>query len=117
MRILQRIVRLFVLFFCLSGLLAQVGCAKRKSYGAVQFVTNPPGAEIVNLRDDTSLGVSPIIVTWEAEEGKAEYVTVQFRKTGFLEEITRFWVNTRHDSREEAQAEAQPITVELIKRK
>lgn len=114
---LQRVARLVLLFFCLSGMLAQVGCANRKSYGAVKFVTTPPGVEIVNLRDDTSLGISPITVTWESEEGKPEYVTVEMRKTGFREEITSFWVNTRHDSREKAQNEAHPITVELIKRK
>lgn len=114
---LQRIARLLLLFLCLSGMLAQVGCAQRKSYGAVKFITKPPGAEIVNLKDDTSLGVSPIIVTWESEDGKPEYVTVQMRKTGYREEITSLWVNTRHDSRKKAQNEPHPITVELVKRK
>lgn len=114
---LQRITRLFLFFLFLIGMSAQVGCAERKSYGAVKFVTTPSGAEIVNLRDDTSLGISPITVTWEAIDGKPEYVTVQMRKSGYRAEITSFWVNTRHDSREKAQAEAHPITVELIKRK
>ncbi|WP_028582952.1 hypothetical protein [Desulfogranum mediterraneum] len=93
------------------------GCAKQKSYGAVEFTTVPTGAEVVNLRDDATLGTAPLVVTWEAEEGKPEYVTVQMRKSGFREEITSFWVNTRHSSREEAQAQAQQITVEMMPRK
>ena len=101
---------------CLAALLSAMGCSK-KMYGAVKFESTPPGAEVINLRDDATLGQSPTIVTWESSDGKPEYVTIQMRKTGYLEEITSLWVNKRHESREAAQAEAQPIFVELKPRR
>ncbi len=93
------------------------GCSGAKTFGSVKFVTTPAGAEVINLKDDTNMGMTPVLVTWEGNEEKPEYVTVEFRKTGYREEITSFWVNKRHQSREAAASEAQPITVELEKRK
>lgn len=93
------------------------GCGKTKTYGAVKFITMPQGAEVVNLKDDANMGMTPVLVTWEGEDGKPEYVTVEITKRGFQNEITSFWVNTRHENREAAAAEPQPITVELSKRK
>ncbi|MFP7755336.1 hypothetical protein ACLG6S_11920 [Thermodesulfobacteriota bacterium B35] len=92
------------------------GCAGQKTYGAVKFVTRPAGAEVINLKDDSHLGMTPLLVTWEGEDGKPEYVTVEMLKAGYREEITSFWVNRRHKSREAAAAEPQPVTVELKKR-
>ncbi len=92
------------------------GCTSAKTYGSVKFVSTPVGAEVINLKDDTNMGMTPVLVTWEGNEEKPEYVTVEFRKTGYREEITSFWVNKRHDTREAAASSAQPITVELEKR-
>lgn len=93
------------------------GCAKQKTYGAVKFISTPAGAEVVNLRDDATLCTSPCIAVWEGEEGEPEYVTVQMRKTGYREEITSMWVNTRYDSREQAEQQPQDINIELVKRR
>ncbi len=93
------------------------GCAGQKTYGTVKFVSHPPGAEVINLKDDSHLGMTPVLVTWEGKDGRPEYVTVEMIKSGYQEEITSFWVNTRHRSRKEAEAEPQPVTVELKKRK
>jgi hypothetical protein len=107
-----------ILYLAAMGLALQlVGCGSSKTYGTVEFVTIPPGAEVVNLKDDATLGMTPVQVTWEGEDGKPEYVTVEFTKKGYRNDITSFWVNTRHESREAAAAEAQPVTVELKKRK
>ncbi len=113
----QTIGRFTLLLLCLAALLGASGCAKKTMYGAVKFESDPPGAEVINLKDDASLGVSPVVVTWETSDGAPQYVTVQMRKSGYLEDITSFWVNTRHESREDAQNEAQPIFVELKPRK
>ena len=113
----QTIGRFALSLLCLAALLGASGCAKKTMYGAVKFESDPPGAEVINLRDDASLGVSPVVVTWETSDGAPQYVTVQMRKSGYLEEITSFWVNTRHESRETAQNEAQPIFIELKPRK
>ncbi len=100
------------------GVVVQLtGCGSSKTYGAVKFMTMPQGAEVVNLKDDATLGMTPVMVTWEGEDGKPEYVTVEFTKKGYQNEITSFWVNTRHESREAAAVEPQPVTVELEKRK
>ncbi len=111
------VTQLFLTIICLYAIVVSAGCAKQKTYGAVKFQTNPPGAEVINLKDDASFGQAPLTVTWEAEEGAPQYVTVEMRKAGYREEITSFWVNTRHETREQAQEGAQPITVDLIKRK
>lgn len=96
--------------------IAMTGCAKKTTYGAVKFTSAPSGAQVVNLKDDATLGTSPVVVTWEGKESKPEYVTVQMRKTGYREEITSFWVNTRHESREDAEKQAQEISVDMQKR-
>jgi hypothetical protein len=108
----------WAMYLLALGMLIQLtGCGSSKTYGAVQFNTIPDGAEVVNLKDDATLGMTPVVVTWEGEDGEPEYVTVEFIKKGYHREITSFWVNTRHDSREAAATELQPVTVELSKRK
>jgi len=99
-----------------AGLFMLGGCSGTKTFGSVKFVTTPPGAEVINLKDDTNMGMTPVLVTWEGDEKKPEYVTVEFRKTDYREEITSFWVNKRHATREAAASEPQPVTVELEKR-
>ena len=113
---LGRLGHLLLSLGALALLLGSAGCSKTM-YGAVKFESNPPGAEVINLRDDANLGITPVVVTWESDDGQPEYVTVQTRKNGYLEDITSFWVNTRHESREAAQAQAQPIFVELKPRR
>lgn len=101
----------------LGGLIVLTGCGSTKTYGTVEFKTIPSGAQVVNLKDDSNLGMTPVQVTWEGEDGKPEYVTVELTKKGYQNDITSFWVNKRHESREAAVAEAQPVTIELQKRK
>ncbi|MDH3346489.1 MAG: hypothetical protein OEM02_00115 [Desulfobulbaceae bacterium] len=110
LRILVYILAIYSLF--LSG-----GCAWQKTFGAVEFKSKPAGAEIINLGDDSLLGTTPTKVIWEETGGESKKVTVQFRKQGYLERISDVWVNTRHASREEALKKAQPIEVELLKKK
>ena len=105
---------------CLLALGAAVqltGCGQTKTYGAVQFSSVPQGAEVVNLKDDASLGMTPVAVTWESEDSLSEYISVEFIKKGYDREIASFWVNARHKDREAANAEPQPVRVELKKRR
>jgi hypothetical protein len=76
----------------------------------------PSGAEVINLRDDTHLGRTPLLVTWESEDDEVRHATVELRKGGYIEEITSFWVKLRHPSKEAASLEAQPVIIELKKR-
>ncbi len=100
-----------------TAVLQLTACGSSKTYGDVKFMTIPPGAQVVNLRDDANLGMTPVQVTWEGKDGKPEYVTVELTKKGYKNDITSFWVNTRHKTREAAAGEPQPVTVELQKRK
>ncbi len=100
--------------FCYVCLLASCG---QTMYGVVRIESVPQGAEVINLRDDTHLGRTPLFVTWEDENDTAKHATVELRKEGYVEEITSFWVHMRHKSKEAAILEPQPVTVELQKRK
>lgn len=90
------------------------GCSTQQ-YGAVKFSSNPSGAEVVNLKDETVLGTTPVRVLWKGSGGSSEKVTVQFIKNGYFEKIISVWVNKRHASEQDAVAEATEMHAELIK--
>ena len=109
--------KLFFNLFILITLCSLVGCGQTM-YGVAKIESIPRGAEVINLKDDTHLGITPLLVTWENDDGKpAKLATVELRKTGYVEKITSFWVQMRHDTKEEATREPQPVIIELSKRK
>jgi hypothetical protein len=110
-----RIFHTVILFsFCLSAL-TLTGCSSPSTYGAANITSEPPGAEIVNLRDNSQLGTTPARVVWKGEAGTTEKVTLQLRKNGFIDKITSIWINHRHSSEAEARANAIDIKVDLEK--
>ncbi len=101
----------FVLLFALGG------CGQTM-YGVAKIDSIPPGAEVINLKDDTHLGMTPLLITWESDDGKAaKHATIELRKTGYVEKITSFWVQMRHKTKSDAAKEPQPVSIELSKRK
>ncbi len=96
--------------------LGSLAACSQKMYGVVKVETIPPGAEVINLKDDTHLGMTPLLVTWESDNDEAKHATVELRKAGYIEEITSFWVTMRHTTKADAIQEPQPVTVELKKR-
>lgn len=94
--------------------LLTVGCAGQK-YGAANITSEPAGAEIINLKDETNLGSTPAKVVWRGEGGSSEQVTVQLRKDGYKYAIATLWVNKRHDTEEEAKMAATDVFTELEK--
>ncbi len=113
MPFLQKHLMKFGLLLALGSLTA---CGQTM-YGVVKIESIPPGAEVINLKDDTHLGMTPLLVTWEGSDDEAKHATVELRKVGYIEQITSFWVTMRHTSKEAATNEPQPVTVELKKRK
>ncbi len=98
------------------AVLSQAGCAMLGGgghYGGVEFISEPAGAQVINLKDDTVVATTPARVWFPGEKKQAEQLTVKFRKPGFQEKITSFWLNMRHDSAENAMADAMPVRVEL----
>ncbi len=116
MIITRYISKIFVKLCVLFALTSLAACGQTM-YGVVKIESIPPGAEVVNLKDDTHLGMTPLLVTWEDEDDAAKHATVELRKVGYVEEITSFWVNMRHKTKEDATREPQPVTVELKRRK
>jgi len=94
--------------------LTMTGCS-RGIYGAANISSEPPGAEIVNLRDNSQIGTTPAQVVWNGEAGSSEKVTLQLRKNGYIDKITSIWINHRHSSAAEAKANAVDINVSLEK--
>ena len=99
--------------FCLF-ILAMTGCS-RGIYGAANIASEPSGAEIVNLRDNSQIGTTPARVVWTGKANSAEKVTLQFRKNGYIDKISEIWINHRHSSEAEAKANAIDIKVSLEK--
>lgn len=107
---------LFNLFVLLS-FFTLTSCGQTM-YGVAKIESIPPGAEVINLKDDTHLGITPLLVTWESDDGKAaKNATIELRKSGYIEKITSFWVQMRHKTKKDAAEEPQPVTIELVKRK
>jgi len=99
-----------------SLLLVLSGCAgSQPEYGAAKINSAPEGAEVVNLKDSSQLGITPVLVSFVGEAGTAEFVTIQFRKTGYIDRIATFWVNRRHKTVQEADDNAIDIIVNLEK--
>jgi len=96
------------------GLFFFSGCSLQQ-YGAVEFTSTPTGAEVVNLKDDTVLGTTPVRVLWKGRRGSAEKIVVQFTRQGYFEKIISVWVNKRHDDEMSASEEATKIHAELLK--
>ena len=115
MAVLYRSRMRFLLIPFFFGLLALGGCAEMR-YGAVNFVTDPPGAEIVDLRNDTNLGTTPVRVSWEGKKGTAEKITVMLKKEGYHEKMISLGVNKRHESKTVAEANAVDMDVILQKK-
>ena len=88
------------------------GCSSTQ-YGAANIYSTPEGAEIANLKDNSHLGVTPAKISFPGKPDTAEQVTIQLQKPGYLDRITSFWINRRHDSRAEALAQPIDVKVEL----
>ena len=97
------------------SILLSAGCATTDLHGVAQINSIPAGAEVINLDDDTSLGVTPVNVWWQ-EGGKGrKFVTVRFQKNGYIDKTTSFWLSLRHSSRKKAEDDPQEVLVELEK--
>lgn len=100
------------------GLLVPVlmlGISGCSSYGAARIVSEPTGAHVVNLEDESLLGTTPVMVHWKNDREESKLITVRFHKSGYDDKVTAFWVNMRHSSRAKAEKEPQAVKVELKK--
>ena len=105
-----------LLFIAVSAMLFLSGCAGSTQYGTAKISSDPEGAEVVNLRDNSHLGTTPVNVSFAGDAGSSEFVTIQLRKIGYIDKITTFWINKRHKTAFEADDNAIDISATLEKR-
>lgn len=84
-------------------------------HGAAKIVSNPAGAEVVNLEDDTVLGVTPVTVWWRESDNDRKHVNVRLQKEGYRDKTASFWVTLRHKSRNSALENPQFVETYLEK--
>lgn len=93
------------------------GCAAFTAtpYGTASIDSVPPGAKVVNLKDGTAIGTTPMQHTWQTEDGKAEYVQLLLSSPGYADQVTSFWINPRYGSADDAEKNPQSIKVNMKK--
>ena len=104
--------------FLVSGVMLLLsllaGCVGNK-YGSAYIVSNPPGAEVINMDDGTILGVTPLKQVWR-DEGKRKFVNIQLDKTGYKDKATSFWLTLKHRTRKSAINDPQFVEIILDER-
>lgn len=99
----------------LGAVMVLSGCvgATAPPYGSASIVSEPAGAKVVNLKDGTEIGTTPMQYTWQTEDGKAEYIQLLLTAPGYADQVTSFWVNPRYGSADDAEKNPQAIQVNM----
>lgn len=98
----------------LAMLLFISGCASY--YGAAKIVSYPPGAEVIDMSDGTILGVTPVVSWWRYDNKNNQHLALRFKKDGFHDKVTSFWLSLRHKNLQNATDNPQLVEVSLQKR-
>ena len=101
---------LFIALACLS----LTACGAH--YGAVKFISDPPGAEVINLDDGTIIGNTPVTMFWKDGSSNRQHIPIRLKKDGYYEKVTSFWLSMRHASEQEALENAQVVKVSMQKK-
>ncbi len=98
------------IFVGLSAMLI-AGCVQ--NHGAAYINSNPQGAEVINLNDDTVLGVTPVKVWWRESSEQRKFINVRLQKSGFHDKTSSFWLTLRHNTKKSALNDPQFVEIEL----
>ena len=104
----------FKLLLLILSCIALSACSAH--YGAAKIISHPAGAEVINMEDGTVLGVTPTESWWKYANDNNQHLALRFKKDGYHEKVTSFWLSMRHSSAEEAQKNPQLVEVSLQKR-
>lgn len=96
---------LLALFLCVT--LSACGA----HYGAARFVSDPPGAEVINLDDGTVIGTTPITHYWKDSSRTRQHIPVRLKLNGHYEKVSSFWLSMRHKSQSNAVENAQLVEI------
>lgn len=97
----------FIILLCL------LVSACSSHYGAVKIVSDPPGAEVVSDEDGTVIGVTPTTAWWKNSSSNRQHIILRFKKDGYYEKVSSFWLSMRHKNLEDAQQNTQLVEVVL----
>lgn len=95
----------------LLSLVALSACSTH--YGAAKIVSNPPGAEVISDEDGTVIGTTPTTAWWKDSSSNRQHIILRFKKDGYYEKVSSFWLSMRHRSLESAKENTQLVEVVL----
>ena len=98
-----------------SALLMSSACSTY--YGAANITSVPEGSEVINDKDGSLLGVTPLTVWWKDSSNRRQQMVLQIRKDGFYTKTAIFWLSMRHKSKEAAIKEKQLVKFNLLEKK
>ncbi|MEM7193676.1 MAG: hypothetical protein AAF402_01915 [Pseudomonadota bacterium] len=84
-------------------------------HGAALIQTVPTGVEVVNMDDDTVIGITPVKVWYKEDEEQRKFVNIRLQKDGYRDKTASFWVTLRHSNQGDALTNPQFVEVELEK--
>jgi len=105
---------LTVSLFCLVFLLAGCAVEKNPPFGAAEIVTDPAGADVINVQDSSTLGTTPLNYVRETKDGEAEYMIVKITKPGYEDKTVSFFISPKYGDGEAAANDPQHIEVNLM---
>ena len=108
MKIASKLSLTLALLFMISG------CATY--YGAAKITSYPSGAEVINTKDGTVLGVTPTTVWWKNSSSDRQHITLRLKLDGYYDKVTPFWLSMRHNTQQEAMSAPQAVESALQRR-
>ena len=84
-------------------------------HGAALIKSVPSGVEVVNMEDDTVVGITPVKVWYKESEEERKFVNVRLQKEGYQDKTASFWVSLRHRSQKSALKNPQFVEIEMDK--
>lgn len=107
---LKKAVYSFVLLLAIINLSA---CAAH--YGAAKIVSSPAGAEVINGEDGSIIGKTPVTMRWKNANGNRQTIILKFKKAGYYEKTSSFWLEMRNRNAKKADTNPQLVEIEMQK--
>jgi hypothetical protein len=89
------------------------GVATEKPYGSASIVSEPPNAKVVNMKDGSAIGTTPMLYTWKTKDGNQEYIQLILAASGHADHITEFFINPQYENKDDAEKNPQAIKVNI----
>jgi len=106
---------MLIAMFWAGTTLTGCGGGATNHYGSASIVSEPPDAAVVDLEDGSTIGSTPLQYTWETEDVSEKYIQLRLNATGYEDQVTEFFLNSRYGSKERAEETPQTIHVKMKK--